>query len=215
MVTRIGPFLRARQVASDDERRDRSDLRLARLNAGLSREAGGQVVGLPRSAIERIETGARRTTLAEYAALGAAVGIEVRLRAYPAGDPIRDAGQQRLLERFRGRILPGLTWRTEVPLPIDGDLRARDAVIGGRGWRCHLDAETVLEDFQALERRLERKRRDGGADHVILLVADTRRKSRALAAAPSTFGGMSRNARTALGAPRRGSDPGRDAIILV
>src|SRR5215213_7074930 len=175
MVARIGPLRRARQVASDDERRVQTDLRLARLNAGLSRETVGHVVGLPRSAIERIERGRRRTTLEEYAAFGAAVGHDVRLRAYPAGDPIRDVGQQRLLERFRRQLHPSLRWRTEVAVAIDGDVRAWDALIDGRDWRCHVDAETVLDDLPALERRVERKKRDGAADHVVLVVADTRR----------------------------------------
>jgi hypothetical protein len=73
----------------------------------------------------------------------------------------------------------------------------------------------VLDDLQALERRLERKRRDGGADHVILLVADTRRNRRALASAPAAFGGFSHDARAVLRALRRGEDPGRDAIVMV
>jgi hypothetical protein len=154
-------------------------------------------------------------TVRDYAVLGAAVGLDIRLRAYPAGDPIRDVASQRLLSRFHAVLHPSLGWRTEVPLAITGDLRAWDAVIKGAGWRCHLEAETVLDDLQALERRLERKRRDGGADHVILLVADTKRNRRALAAAPAAFGGFSRDARAILGALRRGDDPGCDAIILV
>ena len=215
MVTRVGAVRRAIRIASDDEARVRRDLRDARLAAGLSRESVGRTIGLPRSMIERIEAGTRRTTLSEYAAFGAAVGDDVRLRAYPAGDPIRDVGQQRLLGRFRLRLHPSLAWGTEVPLPIDDDLRAWDAVISGRGWRCHVEAETVLDDLQGLERRLERKRRDGGADHVILLVADTRRNRRALVSAPAAFGGFSRDARRVLGALGRGIDPGCDAIILV
>ena len=78
----------------------------------------------------------------------------VRLRAYPAGDPIRDAGHTRLLDRLRRDLASGLQWRSEVPLPIEGDLRAWDAVIGGPGWRLMVEAETLIDDVQALERRL-------------------------------------------------------------
>jgi transcriptional regulator with XRE-family HTH domain len=214
MVTRVGPIRRAARVAVDDDARVRKDLRDARVAAGLSREAVARVIGLPRSAVERLESGARRTTLGEYAAFGAAVGLDVRLRAYPAGDPIRDAGQQRLLERFRNRLDPTLRWRTEVALPGDAELRAWDAETGGVGWRLPIDAETALFDIQAVERRVHRKQRDDGADHVLVLVADTKRNRRALAAAPAAFGSFSRDARAVFRALRRGEDPGTDAIIL-
>ena len=151
----------------------------------------------------------------QIAAIGAVVGLDVRLRAYPAGDPIRDAGQQRLLERLRARLHPTLRWSMEVPLPIEGDLRAWDALIKGHGWRLVVEAETVLDDLQALERRLRRKQRDGGVDVLILLVADTRRNRRAIEAAPASFAGFSRDARATLHALRAGIHPGRSAIVLL
>lgn len=72
----------------------------------------------------------------------------------------------------------------------------------------------VLNDIQALERRLERTRRDGDADHVRLVVADTRRNRRALAGTPAAFGGLSRDARAVLKPLRAGRDPGTSAVIL-
>jgi hypothetical protein len=169
---------------------------------------------MSRSTVERIEAGVRPTTIREYAALGAVVGLDVRLRAYPAGDPLRDAAQRRLLGRFRVRLAPTLGWRTEVTLPIDGDRRAWDAVISGDGWRIAVEAETVIGDLQALERRLALKLRDGGIEHVILLVADTR-WNRAALAAPSTLPWLSRDARRVLRALGRGEDPGMSALILL
>ena len=217
MVTRVGPVRRADRIAVDDEARVRDELRRGRLRAGLSREEVGAAIGLPRTLVERIENGTRPTQIREYARFGAAVGMDVRLRAYPAGDPIRDAGQQRLLERLRTRLHPDLVWRTEVPLPVEGDLRAWDAVIRGDGWRVVVEAETVLDDHQALERRLALKRRDGGEDHLLLLVGETRRNRRTLAAAPGAFAGLSRDARTTLGALREGRDPatGEGAIVIL
>ena len=143
------------------------------------------------------------------------IGLELVLRAYPAGDPIRDAGQQRLLDRLRRHIHASLRCRTEVPLPTHGDLRAWDMLIDGAMWRIAVEAETVLDDLQALERRLRRKQRDGGMEHVILLVADTRRNRRAIAAAPAAFAGFSRDARATLAALRAGQDPGRSAIVFL
>lgn len=137
------------------------------------------------------------------------------MRAYPGGDPIRDAGQQRLLERLRLRIHPDLRWRTEVNLRIEGDLRAWDAMIGGPGWTLPVEAETVIDDAQALERRLGRKLRDGGADHLLLLVAETRRNRQALAAAPAAFRDFTRDARAILRALGEGRAPGMGAIVIL
>jgi len=149
------------------------------------------------------------------ACLGATVGLDVRMRAYPAGDPIRDAGQQRLLERLRKMVHPILLWRTEVGLPVEGDFRAWDAVIAGPGWRIAVEAETVLADIQAVERRLELKRRDGGVDHLILLVADTPRNRRARAAASALFAGLTGATRDVLRALRSGRDPGTSATLFL
>jgi transcriptional regulator with XRE-family HTH domain len=211
----VGPVRRAARIAAEDEARVRTDLIRARQGSGLSREILGRACGLSRTIVERIESGTRPTTVREYAALGAGVGLDVRLRAYPAGDPIRDAGQQRLLERLRLRLHPSLRWSTEVPLPIEGDLRAWDAMIRGTDWRLPVEAETALDDIQATERRLTLKRRDGEADHVILLVADTRRNRRALAAAPGAFAELPLRTREILADLARGTHPGGSGIVIL
>jgi len=215
MTARVGPVRRAARIAAEDEARVRTDLIRARQGSGLSREILGRACGLSRTIVERIESGTRPTTVREYAALGAGVGLDVRLRAYPAGDPIRDAGQQRLLERLRLRLHPSLRWSTEVPLPIEGDLRAWDAMIRGTDWRLPVEAETALDDIQATERRLTLKRRDGEADHVILLVADTRRNRRALAAAPGAFAELPLRTREILADLARGTHPGGSGIVIL
>jgi hypothetical protein len=165
--------------------------------------------------VARIESGLRRASVVELAAIGAAVGRDVRLQAYLAGDPIRDAGTQRLLDRFRGRLHPLLRMTTEVGLPIPGDLRAWDAVVAAVTWWRPAEAETVIDDIQALERRLALKIRDGGVDGVILVVADTRRNRRALAAAPAAFAAFDRDARRVLRALAEGRDPGGSAILFL
>src|SRR5258705_2010846 len=183
MGTKSGIAERARRQMTEDDRLVRAEISRARRGAGLSHDAVGAACGISGSAEWRIEHGTTKTVdVRTVACLGAVVGLDVRLRAYPAGDPIRDAGQQRLLERLHARLHAGLIWRTEVPLPIRGDRRAWDALIRGEGWVIAVEAETVLDDLQAVERRIALKQRDGGIDHVILLVADTRRDRRALAA---------------------------------
>jgi transcriptional regulator with XRE-family HTH domain len=216
MGTKSGVADRARRRINEDERRVRADIAAARRNAGVSQDAIGAACGISGSAEGRIETGVTRTVdLRTLAAMAAAVGLDVRLRTYPAGDPIRDAGQIRLLERLRARIHPSLRWLTEVPLPIDGDLRAWDALIRGDAWRIAVEAETVLDDLQAQERRLALKGRDGGEDHVILLVADTRRNRRALASAPGAFADLPLGTREILVALRKGRNPGASGIVIL
>jgi transcriptional regulator with XRE-family HTH domain len=216
MGTRSGAIDRALRRIAEDDRRVRADISASRRNSGLSQDSVGAACGISGSAEGRIESGATRTVdIRTLAAIAAAVGLELRVRAYPAGDAIRDAGQARLLERFRVRLSPSLRWSTEVPLPIAGDLRAWDAVIRGPGWRTAVEAETVLDDIQALERRLTLKRRDGDVDHVILLVADTRRNRRALAGAPAAFADLPMRTREVLAALRDGRDPGQNGIVIL
>jgi transcriptional regulator with XRE-family HTH domain len=214
MSIRDGPLARAIRVASEDERRVLAELARAQRAAGLSDEAVARACRMSRWAVARILNGRRHASIEELAAIGAALGRDVRLQAYIAGDPIRDAGTQRLLERFRGRLDASLSMRTEVGLPIPGDLRAWDAVVRGVGWRRPVEAETVLDDIQALERRLNLKVRDGRVDGLILLVAETRRNRRALAAAPAAFAGLDRDARRVLDALRAGRDPGASVLFL-
>jgi len=213
--TRDGPVARAIRIAADDQRRVLAELARAQRSAGLSDEEVARACRISRWTLARIVDGQRRASAVELAAIGATVGRDIRLHAYPAGDPIHDAGQQRLLNRFRARLHPSLEIATEVPLPIEGDLRAWDAMIRGVDWRRPVEAETVLDDFQALERRLALKVRDGGVDGVILVIADTLRNRRALVAAPASFSAFDRNARRVLSALAAGRDPGGSSLILL
>jgi hypothetical protein len=125
--------------------------------------------------VSRVERGrVPRLSIAEASAMLAAVGLDLVVRAVPGGDPVRDAGHAALLARFRARIHATLRWATEVPLPIPGDRRAWDAFVSGDDWRLGVEAEMRPNDLQALERRLALKLRDGGVDHVVLLLADTK-----------------------------------------
>ena len=188
---------------------------MARIGAGLSLRAAAAASGASHQQLMRFEAGElQRVSIPEMGAWCAVVGLDLSLRAFPGGDPIRDAGQARLLERLRRELHPRLRWRTEVPLPIPGDLRAWDAMISGPAWRLALDAETVLNDIQALERRLTLKQRDGGVDHVLLLVADTPRNRHARAAAPASLAALTGKPRDVLAALREGRNPGASALLF-
>jgi transcriptional regulator with XRE-family HTH domain len=174
MGTRDRPIDRARRLARSSAFAFGNELRLARIGANLSQQTLGDLAGKSRTKVGRIEHGDVKSTLEDLWALSVPLGLEFSGRFYPAGDPVRDKGQRALLERLQARINPALRWRTEVPFPNHGDLRAWDAVISGTTWSCAVEAETRLADLQALDRKLAIKQRDGLIDLLVLLVADTR-----------------------------------------
>jgi hypothetical protein len=149
----------------------------------------------------------------------AVLGLELSLRTYPAGDPIRDRAQLALLERLRGRLHPSLRWRTEVPLPIERDLRAWDADIRGTTpapWRVRVEAETKLADLQALERRLTLKHRDDPGGHLILLISDTRANRAGLRSLREGLAELlPLRTREVLAAIAEGRDPGASGIVIL
>jgi hypothetical protein len=215
VATHDSPTARALRIAADDEQRVLSELSRGQRMAGLSDESIGRAARISRWTVGRILSGRQKASLSELAVIGAAVGRDVRMQAYVAGDPLRDAGQQRLLERFRARLHPDLLVRTEVPLPIAGDQRAWDLVVQGHGWTRPVELETVLDDLQALERRLRLKMRDAAVENLVLVVSDTKRNRLVLAGTPAAFPGFSRDSRPALRALGTAQDPGASSLLVL
>ena len=150
------------------------------------------------------------------------VGLDVRIRAYPGPDPIRDAAQTALLMRFRERLHPARSFRTEVPLPIENDLRAWDGVVAGlrvsdaRPRILPTEAETRIHDVQAQFRRIELKARDADVPHIVVVVADTAGNRAAIQAAWASLADrFPISARRALSALGRGDHPGGSALIFL
>jgi transcriptional regulator with XRE-family HTH domain len=190
---------------------------MARVSAGLSLTQVGRAVGLSQSQVGRIER-ARHPSVSvmQLARIASVVGLDLSVRAYPNGSPLRDAAHLALIMRFRARLAPTLSLRTEVPLPIAGDLRAWDMVIRGAGEPIGVEAETRLVDMQALERRVRLKMRDGGIHRVVILASASRGNRIAIRAADlevSAF--LPIRGRVALAALTNGTDPGGSALILI
>jgi hypothetical protein len=133
------------------------------------------LAGISGAQYSRIERGLTQGLSIEQAAvLLAAVGLDLAVRTYPGGEPLRDAAHIALIERLRIRLHRSLRFRTEVPFPSPGDRRAWDAVIAGSNWRHGVEAETRPRDRQALERRLALKLLDGDVSSMTLLLLDSR-----------------------------------------
>ena len=97
---------------------------------------------------------------------------------------LRDRVQLRLLEAFRSRLHPSLSWRTEVPLPIGGDRRAWDAVIGAPDGLVGIEGLSRIGAADATIRRVNLKLADDPRiSRAVLVVNDTARNRSALRAA--------------------------------
>lgn len=185
---------------------------------GLSYAAVAADVGLSPSQVSRIaRCESPDLSIVQASVLLASVGLDLSLKSYPTGRPVRDRAHLELLERLRIRLYRSLAWRTEVPVVRTGpDLRAWDAVIAGDGWADAVEAEVRLRDLQALDRRVALKQRDGAVDHVVLLVWNTRTNRDVL----REFGSALRPnfpipGERALELLQAGVHPGGNAVILL
>jgi len=157
------------------------ELRIARASAGLSLRAVAAASGVSRSQLARLESGrAPEESFRTLSVVFAVLGMRLSARPYPEGAPIRDVAHARLLARFVAELPPTIKLRTEVPLRQRQDLRAWDAELEVSPLRCKLEADTVLYDVQAQERRLALKMADDAVECVIWLVADTHGNRRVL-----------------------------------
>ena len=193
------------------------EVRECRTARNLSQTSVAQALGISDSTLSRIERGELpNVSFVTIASLLTIVGLELSARAYPTGHGIRDRAQLALLERLRTRVSPELTWRTEVPLAVQGDLRAWDAALGARAFKIGIDAETRLRDVQAVDRRVMLKLRDSGWDRAILLVAATRTNRSVLVEfGPALRANFPIPGRSALRALALGTDPGGNSIVML
>lgn len=167
--------------------------------------------------MSRIERGrSPHVSLERVVTVLAVVGLDLGARAYPAGPPIRDLAHLRLLARFRGRIGSSWRWRPEVAIGSAGDARAWDGVLTRNGQAVAVEGETRLHDVQALLRRVAGKRRDGGVDRLVLVVADTRANREVVRIArPELVAAFPADSRRAWPALAAGMLPPDDAVVLV
>jgi transcriptional regulator with XRE-family HTH domain len=188
----------------------------ARVAGGLSIREVARAVGVSPHRIERAllgESGALTIDLA--ARIAPVVGLQLAASLYPNGDSVRDQAQLRLLGRFRPRLHRSLSWRTEVPMPIAGDLRGADGVIDGDFGSILVEAEARVTDLQAVERKARLKQRDLGADRLILLIADTRNNRKVLDLHPELREHFPISQRMCLAALARGENPGGDCLVVL
>jgi hypothetical protein len=106
--------------------------------------------------------------------------------------------------------------RTEVPLPLPGDSRAWDLVLGIEPDPVPVEAEARLRDLQALDRRCALKLRDSGFARLVLLVSDTANNRRALEAYREDLRtSFPLDTRQVMAALRAGRTPDASGIVIL
>jgi transcriptional regulator with XRE-family HTH domain len=148
-----------------------AELRDARLAASLSVDAAARSAGMSASQLSRLELDRlQRPDLEQLWRAASVVGLRPNINMYPVGSPLRDRAQLALLGRFERCLGSGLRMRREIPLPIQGDLRAWDALVEGTDASFFTEGESHVRDAQALERRLRGKMRDDPRARVVVLL---------------------------------------------
>jgi transcriptional regulator with XRE-family HTH domain len=216
MSNRVRRLARAAELFGDDLRALGHELRSARLSAGLGLATVADAVGTSESTILRAERGHPPGNAAWLARHAAAVGLRLRVRAYPDGSPLRDAGQLRLIEALRSSC-PGLRLSLEVPVHArPGDARAFDAMTGLDGVRCAMEFISRFHDCQAQLRSGLLKQADAGVDRLIFIVAATHTNRAAVRSAGQALRDtLPLVTRQVLSALRAGRDPGADGIAFI
>lgn len=217
MASRSNLLVETRRDTKQAETELGREIRKARVSSSTSQRAAGARVGMSHAQFGRIERGELNgLTVDQASRASAAVGLRLIVRTVPGGDPALDSGQLAVLDRFRRQLPSTVPMGTEVPLPIPGDRRAWDGFIRVGGLAIGVEAEARIRDAQAVDRRCALKRRDGGVDIMILLVADTRANRQMLALHREALrASFPLDTRVVLDALRAGRAPAASGIVLL
>jgi transcriptional regulator with XRE-family HTH domain len=155
------------------------ELRIARMNAGLSQNRLAALATVSQTEVSKAERGAMDVSLEARCRLAAACGHELGWRLYPvASVRLRDSGQMSLAQAIVSAAHP--SWRARLEVPIaPGDARAADLLLIGPTEIIHVEIERALVDFQAQLRSAQIKRdalvaREGKPIRLVIAVPDTR-----------------------------------------
>jgi transcriptional regulator with XRE-family HTH domain len=191
-------------------------LRRARRAAGVSQVIVARRARLSQATVSRIERGAAAATVDNLAVLAGIVGLDLVVRLYPGGSPVRDAAHIRAMARLLA-LLPGtLRIASEVPIPIPGDQRAIDAVVVEPPLGVGFELETRLLDAQEFVRRAMLKQRDAGLACFVLVLPDTAaNRAAAGAAAPTLRAAFPQPHRVVMAALRAGVRPPGNGMLWI
>lgn len=197
-------------------RRLGNEARQLRQRAAISQARLAASSGVSRHWIYLFEHGRLGTIdLRRATMVMAHLGHKLVVTTYPTGEPLRDEGQARLLERFNARLSPAWQRFAEAPMPQAGDLRAWDELLRGVVL-IGVEAETRPNDLQVIERAMSTKQRDSRVDRILLLISGTARNRSLIrehvGLLRQTFPLDTRATLEALG---DGKDPGANGLVVL
>lgn len=173
MATRERPIDRGRRQGNDLGTRLIAELRRERVNADLSQRAVARVLGWSQARYWRFERH-NDALLSEIAAVAALLGLDLSAGLHRTSEAITDRGQVALLNRFRALLAGTIRVIAEALLPNPGDRRSWDLLLRIGRQVVGVEAETKVRDVQLTVRKIRGRERDGGADEILLVLADTR-----------------------------------------
>lgn len=169
----------ARRDAMRIAERIGADIETSRTALARSLDQVARRAGVAPSTVMRAIRGDPGIHLDTLFAIGAAAGLRMSVKAYPAALSLRDSGQLRIANYIVQQAHPSLTAALEVPVG-DPFGRAADVVLFGATEIVHSEIERRLPDLQAPYRAATVKRDSLQSQHqrpvrLVLVVEDTRR----------------------------------------
>jgi transcriptional regulator with XRE-family HTH domain len=197
------------------------ELRLARMNAGLTQADLARLAGVSQQLASWAELGHGDISLEARCRLAAACGHELGWRLYPVATVrLRDSGQMRLAQAIVAAAHP--SWRVRLEVPVaSGDARAADLLLTSATQVIHLEIERALVDFQAQLRSAQLKRealmaREGKPIRLVIAVPDTAGTKERLAPFEQLVSqALPASSRTIWRAIRSGESLNDDGILFV
>lgn len=173
------------------------------------------------STVARVINGYAGVHLDTLCAVGAAVGLRINVKAFPAAaQTLRDSGQMRMAQYLVTQAHPSLRPALEVPVG-DPFGRAADLIFYGPMEIVHHEIERRLPDFQAPYRAATLKRdalqsRHSRPVRLVLVIEDTRR-NRALVAPHAELirTALAATSASILRALRSGTPLGGDGLLWI
>ena len=195
------------------------EFRERRLGLGLSQERVAGAVRRSASWCSRAERGKiRHLSVLDAGRTAAVLGLDLVVRTYPGGPPLRDAAHAVRLGRLLSHVRAPMRSRVEVPLPeVSGrsEPRSWDAMLYCDHRRTAIELEMRIRDVQATLRRHALKRRDDPVHGFLLVVAATRSNRRVLAEHEDLFPDLPRlSTRRVLESLERGEHPPSGIVLI-
>lgn len=148
-----------------------TELRQERQTANVSQRAIATELGWQQAELNRLERfDFPNVPLVRLVEIAGVLGLDVSVRLHRVGDPIRDRASQALIGRFLTMVASSYRATREALLPSGGQ-RSWDLLLRLGALLVGVEAVTRVRDVQALVRHVRLRERDGGVDHVLLVLS--------------------------------------------